>query len=179
MNMHLVPTNFFCYIEYCSSYGISTSDSSTIVGVLCAMNALGRLILGYFADRIGRLNMFMIASTCAGLFCMLLWPFAKTYSTMMAFAVVFGFTCGIYYALAAPITATVVGQDDIASGLSLLFIFSSLAAVCPPAASAIQNITPNNGYIGVQMFSGSVYLCGSLICMILKIKMTGSPISRL
>ncbi|KAI8882247.1 MFS general substrate transporter [Backusella circina FSU 941] len=174
---YLVPLYYIP--KYCSSQGISTTDSSTIVGVLCAMNALGRLILGYFADRIGRLNMFMIASTCAGLFCMLLWPFAKTYGTMMAFAVVFGFTCGIYYALAAPITATVVGQDDIASGLSLLFIFSSLAAVCPPAASAIQNITPNEGYIGVQMFSGSVYLCGSLICMILKIKMTGSAFSRL
>jgi MFS family permease len=141
------------------------------------MNAMGRLILGYFADHIGRLNMFMIASTFSGLFCMLLWPFAKTYETMMAFAILFGFTCGIYYTLAAPITASVVGAENISSGLSILFVISSAAAVGPPISSAIQMATPDNGYIGIQMFSGAVYIFGSLICLTLKIKMTGSLIS--
>jgi MFS family permease len=110
---------------------------------------------------------------------MLLWPFAKTYETMMAFAVLFGFTCGIYYALAPPITATVVGADDIASGLSILFVLSAVAGVGPTISSAIQEATPNQGYIGVQMFSGSVYLFGSLICIFLKLKMTGSIFSNM
>ncbi|GAN06861.1 MFS transporter protein [Mucor ambiguus] len=119
-----------------------------IVGVASAMNAIGRLVLGYFADRIGRLNMYIMASSFSGLMCMLLWPFAKTYGTVMAFAVLFGFTCGIYYALAPPITATVVGSENISSGLSILFVVSAIAGTGPPIASAIQEATPENGYIG-------------------------------
>ncbi|CEG63522.1 hypothetical protein RMATCC62417_00651 [Rhizopus microsporus] len=172
---YLIP--LFYIPTYSRAHGISAEQSSTIVGVTCAMNAIGRLVLGYFADHIGRLNMFIIASTSSGLFCMLLWPFAKTYETMMAFAVLFGFTCGIYYALAAPITASIVGTDNIASGLAILFVASSIAGVGPPVASAIQLATPNSGYIGVQMFSGGVYILGSLICVALKVKMTGSLLS--
>lgn len=141
------------------------------------MNAIGRLVLGYFADKIGRLNMYVIASTFSGLMCMLLWPFAKTYNSLMAFAVLFGFTCGIYYALASPITASVVGMDKISSGLSILFLASAISGTGPPIASAIQQATPGGGYIGVQMFSGAVYIFGSIICIILKLKMTGSLFS--
>jgi MFS family permease len=143
------------------------------------MNAIGRLVLGYFADRIGRLNMYILVSTSAGLFCMLLWPFAKTYETMMAFAVLFGFTCGIYYALAPPITLAVVGPKQISSGLSILFLASAISGTGPPIASAIQQVTPGGGYIGVQMFSGAVYIFGSLICVALKWKMTGSLFSNM
>ncbi|KAK4515542.1 uncharacterized protein ATC70_010492 [Mucor velutinosus] len=174
---YLIP--LFYLPKYCSSYGISRADSSNIVGVACAMNAIGRLVLGYFADRIGRLNMYVLASTFAGLICMILWPFAKTYGSLMAFAVLFGFTCGIYYALAPPITAAVVSPDNLSSGLSILFVVSAVAATGPPVASAIQEVTPGNGYIGVQMFSGAVYLFGSLICVLLKWKMTGSLFSNM
>ncbi|KAG1443527.1 hypothetical protein G6F56_010642 [Rhizopus delemar] len=172
---YLIP--LFYLPTYARAFGVTSSQSSNLVGVACAMNAIGRLVLGYIADRIGRINMFAIASTSSGLFCMLLWPFAKTYETMMAFAVLFGFTCGIYYALAPPITASVVGTENIASGLSLLFIMSSIAGVGPPMASAIQLATPNNGFIGIQMFSGAVYITGSIICIILKVRLTGSLFS--
>jgi predicted MFS family arabinose efflux permease len=123
--------------------------------------------------------MYILVSTSAGLFCMLLWPFAKTYETMMAFAVLFGFTCGIYYALAPPITLAVVGPKQISSGLSILFLASAISGTGPPIASAIQQVTPGGGYIGVQMFSGAVYIFGSLICVALKWKMTGSLFSNM
>jgi MFS family permease len=174
---YLIP--LFYLTKYCTSYGISRADSSNIVGVACAMNAIGRLVLGYFADRIGRLNIYILASTFAGLTCMLLWPFAKTYGSLMTFAVLFGFTCGLYFTLAPSITAAVVGPDNISSGLSILFVISAIAATGAPIASAIQEATPGNGYIGVQMFSGAVYIFGSLICILLKFKMTGSFFSNM
>ncbi|CAO3671077.1 unnamed protein product [Rhizopus stolonifer] len=172
---YLIPLYYLP--TYARSFGVDSTQSSNLVGVACAMNAIGRLILGYFADRIGRLNMFTLASIFSGLICMILWPFAKTYETMMAFAVLFGFTCGIYYTLAAPITASVVGAENVSAGLSILFIVSSAAALGPPMSSAIQMATPDHGFIGIQMFAGSVYLLGSLICIALKFKMTGSLFS--
>ncbi|KAI8379137.1 major facilitator superfamily domain-containing protein [Radiomyces spectabilis] len=160
--------------KYAASVGVSAANASTIVGVACALNAIGRLVLGWVADKIGRLNMYIIANIFAGLFCMLLWPFAKTYGALMAFAVLWGTVCGIYFALAPPITATIVGMEKTSSGLAILFVASAVSSVGPPIASAIQTATPNEGYIGVQMFAGSVYIFGSLMCIVLKIKMTKS-----
>lgn len=141
------------------------------------MNAVGRLALGWVADRIGRLNMYIISCTVAGLLCCLLWKFSTTYETLLAFSITWGFVCGLYFALAPPITGNIVGIERISPGLSLLFVASSVSAVGPPIASAIQNATPGGGYIGVQMFSGAVYLCGALLCFGLKLKMTKSLIS--
>ncbi|RCH95789.1 hypothetical protein CU098_009080 [Rhizopus stolonifer] len=174
---YLIP--LFYLPKYSASFGISRADSSNIVGVACALNAIGRLVIGYFADRVGRLNMYILSCFCAGIFCMALWPFANTYGTLMAFAVLFGFFCGIYYALAPPITAAIVGPENISSGLSILFIASAIAGTGPPIASAIQQSTPNAGYIGVQMFSGTVYIFGGLICVFLKLKLTKSLFSVL
>ncbi|KAI8364424.1 major facilitator superfamily domain-containing protein [Blakeslea trispora] len=174
---YLIP--LFYLPKYAASYGISRADSANIVGVACALNAIGRLVIGYFADRVGRLNMYIISCFCAGIFCMAFWPFATTLGSLMAFAVLFGFFCGIYYALAPPITASVVGAENISSGLSILFIASAIAGTGPPIASAIQQVTTNHGYIGVQMFSGAVYIFGALICIFLKWKRTHSLFSIL
>ncbi|KAF7725115.1 hypothetical protein EC973_000442, partial [Apophysomyces ossiformis] len=163
---YLIPLYYMP--KYAASIGLSHSDASNLLGICCAMNAIGRLLLGWVADKIGRLNMYIISAILAGIFCMLLWPFANSYSKLLAFSIVWGFVCGIYYALAAPITGSIVGIENISSGLSILFIASAIACVGPPVGSAIQSITPNNGYLGVQMFSGAVYIFGALLCIVLK-----------
>ena len=106
-------------------------------------------------------------------------PWAYRIIGLMAFAVLFGFICGLYFTLAPPITAAVVIPGNISSGLSILFVVSAIAATGAPIASAIQEATPGNGYTGVQMFSGAVYIFGSLICILLKFKMTGSFFSNM
>lgn len=113
---------------------------------MCAMNAVGRLVFGLVADRIGPLNTFTIASILAGLFTFLIWPFATSF--------------------AAPITGSIVGVDKIAPGLAILFIASAASAMGTPIAAAIQASTPGNAYIGIQMFIGAVYVTGGAICLI-------------
>ncbi|CAO3698823.1 unnamed protein product [Rhizopus stolonifer] len=174
---YLIP--LFYIPTYARAFGVTESQSSNLVGVLCAMNALGRLILGFFADRIGRINTFFIVSVTAGLFCMVLWPFAKTYETMMAYSVLFGLTCGIYFPMSPPITATVVGPANTASGIAIMFLMSSIAGVGPPVGAAIQLATPNNGFLGIQLFTGVLYILGGSICFFLKVKMTKSFFSIL
>ncbi len=96
----------------------------------------------------------------------------------MAFGIVFGFTGGVYYTLASPVVLAVVGTENMAPGLSMLFLASALSSVGPPIASAIERTTVNS-YIGVQMFSGLLYITGSIICICLKWKMTGSLFSKM
>ena len=144
---------------------------------MCAMNAVGRLVFGFVADRIGPLNTFTIASTLAGLFTFLIWPFATNYDTLLAYAILWGFTCGTYYTFAAPVTGSIVGVDKIAPGLAILFVSSAASAMGTPIAAAIQASTPHGEYIGIQMFIGAVYVAGAAICLVLKYKVTHTLIS--
>ncbi|KAI8338720.1 major facilitator superfamily domain-containing protein [Chlamydoabsidia padenii] len=172
---YFVP--LFYLPKYGTAIGLDPATTSNLVGICCAMNAVGRLALGWVGDRIGRLNMYIIGCTIAGLLCCLLWTFATTYESLLAFSITWGFVCGLYFALAPPITGGIVGIEKTSPGLAFLFVVSSISAVGPPVASAIQNATPGGGYIGVQIFSGAVYLVGALICFVLKIKMTRSLFS--
>jgi MFS family permease len=165
-------------LGYAAQHNLSNTQSAIIAGTSCAANAIGRLILGYLADYIGHINMYILASTVCGLLCMLLWPFLKTFETIITFAILFGFTCGMFFTLAPPITATIVGQKNISSGFSIVFIFSAISGAGLPIASAIQNVSPGDGYIGIQLFSGSVHLLGVLACIVLKIKLNGSLFSN-
>ncbi|KAI7860372.1 major facilitator superfamily domain-containing protein [Circinella umbellata] len=173
---YLAP--LFYIPKYAAEIGINEYDSSNLLSVLLAMSAIGRIGLGLLADYIGRLNMFIIGSGLSGIFSFVIWPFASSYSILLVYCILWGMTCGLYYALAAPITASVVGLEKLSSGLSILFIFSAISAMGTPISSAIQEATPNNGYIGIQMFVGAVYVLGSLICIILKYRLTGSLFSK-
>ena len=65
-------------------------------------------------------------------------------------------------------------MENLGPGLSILFIVSSIAAVGAPIAAAIE---VGSGYFGVQMFVGSVYVGGGIICLYLKYRLTRSLLS--
>ena len=70
-----------------------------MLSVLLAMSAIGRIGLGLLADYIGRLNMFIIGSALSGIFSFVIWPFASSYSILLLYCILWGLTCGLYYAL--------------------------------------------------------------------------------
>ena len=61
--------------------------------------------------------------------------------------------------------------------INYIFI-TSYACIGTPISAAIQQATPNNGYIGIQMFVGAVYVLGAFICLYLKIRLTGSLLAK-
>ncbi|KAI9495831.1 major facilitator superfamily domain-containing protein [Zychaea mexicana] len=169
---YVVP--LFYLPKYAASIGINQTDSANLLAILCAMNAIGRIAFGYVGDKIGRLNMLVISSMFSGLVSFVVWPFATSYNVLLVYCILWGPLCGMYYGLAAPITASVVGMEKLGSGLSILFIVSAIAALGAPMAAAIQQAVPDNGYLGVQMFVGSVYVGGAFICLYLKYRLTRS-----
>ena len=67
-------------------------------------------------------------------------------------------------------------MDMLSSGLSIVFIFSAVSAMGTPIMAALQQ---SHGYISIQMFDGSVYVFGALICLFLKLRLTrGSLLSK-
>lgn len=53
----------------------------------------------FLADRIGPINTNILYAILSGLSSFLVWNFANSFGTLMAFSVIFGFFCGSYSAL--------------------------------------------------------------------------------
>lgn len=55
---------------------------------------LGRPFVGYFSDSFGRINMAGTCTFLAGLFCLVIWIFAKSYGVLIFFSIIVGTVAG-------------------------------------------------------------------------------------
>ncbi|KAI9262356.1 major facilitator superfamily domain-containing protein [Phascolomyces articulosus] len=165
---------YFFLPSHASYLGIPTSDGSVIVAVMSASNFLGRIAIGFIADRIGRLNTDILCLLITGISALTIWMFAYTYNVLMAFGVVFGFFCASYFTLLSPITATILGMKRYPTGLSILLLSNVVSVFGPSIASGVESTVNAEPYLTYKVFTGVVYLLGGLILCVLKIRMTKS-----
>ena len=81
--------------------------------------ALGRPFVGLSSDRAGRINMAGACTFLAGLFCLVIWIFAKSYGVLIFFAILVGTVSGTFWATVGPVSAEVVGLQRLPSALSI------------------------------------------------------------
>lgn len=133
----------------------------------------------FYADYIGRLNADAICMLISGLSCGLIWVFATNYGVLVAFCVIYGFFCGAYFALLAPVTALITGMDHFPSGFSLFLVLNGIGYFGAPIAGAVQSATGSSGYLATQMFTTVTLILGALIMFGLKIKMTKAIFAKI
>jgi nitrate/nitrite transporter NarK len=82
--------------------------------------ALGRVLVGFASDHLGPTNTFIIAITVSGLLQAVMWNFAYSYATIMAFSMLYGFWGGCFVSLLAPVAAQLFGHKQLANVSGLL-----------------------------------------------------------
>ncbi|KAI9249252.1 major facilitator superfamily domain-containing protein [Phascolomyces articulosus] len=176
---YFVP--FFFLPSYANHLGYSSSDSTSLTAVMAGCTCVGRIAVGYISDRIGRMNALIICHIISSLASFLIWTFATTYGSLMAFASVFGLVCSSYFALMSPITATIVGIDLFPTGLSVLLLTNMVPVFGPSIASAIETsvVAYSEPYFSYKMFTGVTFLIGAIILIFLKLKMTRAILSKI
>jgi MFS family permease len=100
----------FSLPNYARSIGLSAQQGS-VVGALLNLGqgefvityawficlyvlGIGRPFVGYFSDAAGRINMAATCTFLAGLFCLVIWIFAKNYGVLIFFSLVVGTVSG-------------------------------------------------------------------------------------
>ncbi|KAH9931623.1 MFS general substrate transporter [Epithele typhae] len=138
--------------------------------VLNISAALGRILVGFAADRLGPVNALFVAITASGLTQLLVWMFISSYGGTMAFAVLYGFFCGCFLSLISAVAAKVYGVAQLAglSGLLLLFNAPGNAAGAP-IGGALLGATGNNWQV-VAAYSGAVQVLGALCLLYARFK---------
>ncbi|KAI7849246.1 major facilitator superfamily domain-containing protein, partial [Circinella umbellata] len=170
---------FFFVPSYARYIGLSSSDGTAIVAVMSAGNCIGRVVIGYIGDRIGRLNANILFTMISGVSALTIWIFAYSYGTLMAFAVVFGLVCSSYVALLSPITATILGIERFPTGLSILLLSNMISVFSPTIVSAIEIRVSSEPYLVYKLSCGVFYIVGGLFLILLKFRMTHSLLVKI
>ncbi|KAI8073222.1 major facilitator superfamily domain-containing protein [Gongronella butleri] len=165
---------FWFIPSYAYYIGLSADQGTVLIAVMSAGQFIGRITIGYLGDRFGRLNTDIVISTICGLSSFLIWTFATTYGILMAFCIIFGFTCGAYFTLMSPITYDIVGHDRFPTGVSTMLLSNVVSVFGPNIASGIQAAVPQSPYLVYMMFTGATYIVGAMILVVVRFRISPS-----
>ncbi|KAI5958736.1 uncharacterized protein KGF55_005735 [Candida pseudojiufengensis] len=161
----------FSLSSYASAIGLTHQQGSVLTAVMNAAQIIGRPSMGLTADKYGRAN---FTSVCCLVICIFLYAFwinAKTFGSLIAFAVIIGFIIGIGSSLAQPLAAdSLEGQlEKLPAGWSGINIFVSFfCLVSEVIALSLVNNKLSNPYLHTQIFAGTCFFACFLLVMVLR-----------
>ncbi|KAE8146304.1 major facilitator superfamily domain-containing protein [Aspergillus avenaceus] len=157
---------WFSLATYGRSIGLSSTQGSVVTAVMNVGQMFGRPAVGLMSDVAGRINVAAFATLISGLFCLLLWVFAKTYAALLCFALFAGIFFGTFWTVVGPVGAEVVGLDDLQSCLTIIWLICAVPATFGEAIGLELRTPPPHEFLHTQLFTGFMYI-GSSLCLIL------------
>lgn len=120
----------FSLPSYATSIGLSPKHGSIVGALLNLGQGLGRPCVGIFSDSAGRINIAGFLTLLAGVFCLVIWIFAKKFGVLIFFALIVGTVSGTFWTTIAPVGAEVVGLKELPSALSIVWLVLVLPTTC-------------------------------------------------
>ncbi|KAL4977522.1 major facilitator superfamily domain-containing protein [Aspergillus desertorum] len=156
----------FSMSNFAVSVGLSAHQASIVSALLNLGQGLGRPFVGMFSDKLGRVNIATFLTFLCGLFCLLIWTFARSMGLVSFFAVLVGTVAGTYWATVAPVLAEIIDLKDLPGGLSITWIvLVAPTTVAEPIALLLRdNNSPKRVYLHVQLFTGLMYIAAA-VCL--------------
>ena len=144
--------------------GLSQAQGASLQSILSAAQMIGRPTWGLCLDKGGRINMSILCYLIVGISSLAIWLPAKSYAVLIVFAVVQGATSGTVWNAAAPLTAQMVGVQDLGSALSVFWLTLFVPAlVGQPLAILLLNYSTNHqGRTGPAAYYNSIGFCGAI-----------------
>ncbi|KXN74344.1 MFS general substrate transporter [Conidiobolus coronatus NRRL 28638] len=152
----LVP--FYLIPLYGLAKGLSAYQTSILVGLINGGSALGRILLGSLADKVGRINIAILGIVIAGIICLVCWIFANSFAVLIVFVIIYGFSSGAFVSIFPALTSDLFNIYNIASVNGLLFMSTTIPNLLgTPIATTILNI---NTVDGVKDFTPVILYAG-------------------
>ena len=120
----------FSLPNYATSIGLNSKQGSIVGALLNLGQGLGRPAVGLVSDSVGRINIAFLLTFVAGLFCLVIWIFAKSFGVLVFFSLLVGTVSGTFWTTIAPVEAEVVGLKELPSALSLVWLVLVLPTSC-------------------------------------------------
>ncbi|KAI4277144.1 MAG: hypothetical protein LQ337_002017 [Flavoplaca oasis] len=158
----------FSLPSYAASIGLSSKQGSIVGALLNLGQGLGRPAVGMVSDSVGRINIAFLCTFVAGLLCLIIWIFAKSFGVLVVFSLLVGTVSGTFWTTIAPVEAEVVGLKTLPSALAIVWIVLVLPTTsAEPIALELRQRT-GNIYLHAQLFTGLMYIAAALCMWFLK-----------
>ncbi|KAK4214068.1 riboflavin transporter MCH5 [Rhypophila decipiens] len=174
----LLEFALFIPLTYISSYALKQGFSSTfatnLISILNAGSVVGRVLPGWYADKIGpfNANIMSVALTAAG--CFAIWlPAGHTAPGIIIFALIFGFASGSNIALVPVSIGRLCKTQAYGRYYATCYTLVSVAVLIGiPIAGKI--VDSNGGeYWGLIVTTGVVYLASLVAFAMVKVEVVG------
>ncbi|KAK7955089.1 MFS general substrate transporter [Apiospora saccharicola] len=160
-------TLMFSLSDYAKEIGRSDQEAATVPALLNLGAALGRPLIGFASDRLGRVEVAGVLTFACGVLVFGLWLPTTSYAALGVFATISGAILGIFWAVIGALAAEIVGLKELPAFLSVTWIVA-----VPPClfaeVVALELRRPGFGkrsYIYVQAFAGTSYILSSFLLL--------------
>lgn len=177
---------------YARTLGYSATAGANYIAISNGASACGKVLLGYIADRYGRLNVLLLCTLLSAISTLALW-LPSTVATdknaaMASFAsyvVLYSVTAGAYVSLFPTVLVELFGVQHFASVNGLLYMLRGLGTLVgtPGAGALIRNregfaVHSKSAFRSPSLLIGCVLTGATLGCLWVRIEAMRQPGSR-
>lgn len=163
INMFGYMTVLYSISDYGLSLGLTQQQASIATTVLNLGTFLGRPIIGFASDRLGRIKIAGFGALTTGLFCFIVWIPCNSYGVLIFFALFVGAIVGTFWMTIGPLAAEVAGLKEVPSLLSLSWISIILpTAFAEVIALYLRRPGAARPYLYPQLFAALSFCVSSL-----------------
>ncbi|KAI8233857.1 MFS transporter asaE [Colletotrichum sp. SAR 10_86] len=163
-------TPVFFTVSYAKTLGFSDSDGANLTAVANACNAIGKIGVGFVADRIGRLNSFFLTTLLSAVMTLGLWV-SSTLSgehdehtargLFIAFTVLYGLFASAYVSLFTPSLVELFGMRELPRVAGVMFMAQGIASMIgTPVAGVLiggnEATKTSEDYLGMAVLVGGL-----------------------
>lgn len=151
--------------SFCTNgLGFTQAQGGAIQSILAAGQIIGRPFWGELLDRGGRTNMVMLSYTICGIITLTMWMLGRSFAVMAVFALFSGATSGTIHSACTPLSASIVGLQDLGSALSIYWMTLTIPNLLGQVF-AILLVDYSRSHLhrsGPDAYSISIGFCGGL-----------------
>ncbi|KAK2778928.1 MFS monocarboxylate [Colletotrichum kahawae] len=163
-------TPVFFTVSYAKTLGFSDSDGANLTAVANACNAIGKIGVGFVADRIGRLNSFFLTTLLSAVVTLGLWV-SSTLSgehdehsargLFIAFTVLYGLFASAYVSLFTTSLVELFGMRELPRVAGVMFMAQGIASMIgTPVAGVLirgnEATKTSEDYLGMAVLVGGL-----------------------
>ena len=177
---------------YARTLGYSPATGANFIALSNGVSAGGKVLLGYVADRFGRLNVLLICTLLSAVSTLALWlpstierDEQAAMTLFIAYVVLYSVTAGAYVSLFPTVLVELFGVQNFASVNGLLYMLRGFATlVGTPSAGALIRSSSGTTMHSKLAFRSPSVLIGCLLasatagCLWIRIEAISQPGSR-
>lgn len=167
---YYIPVFFFA--AYATTLGYSTTTGANFIALSNACNAVGKIVIGYAADRYGRLNILLLTTGISAIATLVFWlPSTLLYNNQeqdsaaarglfIAFVIFYGIFASAYVALFPTSLVELFGPQNFASVNGFLYMVRGAATMIgtPVGGLLIRGAAGGGGGLGPRAYEGLTVL---------------------